>query len=45
MIVARDRPIYELDFGKREEAARLAQSVLHSSLDMVDLAVWSNAST
>ena len=43
MIVARDRPIYELDFGKREDTARLSQYILHASLDLVDLTVFSNA--
>ena len=47
-IVARDRPVYELDLGLKaprgEDAARLAQ-LLHASLDMVDLAVYSNPAT
>jgi trafficking protein particle complex subunit 2 len=36
-------PIYELEVpGRREDAARQAQFVLHASLDQVDLAVWNN---
>jgi hypothetical protein len=46
VIVARDRPVYELDVARRgEEATRLAHFILHGSLDMVDLAVWNNAAT
>lgn len=36
-------PIYELEVpGRREDAARQAQFVLHASLDQVDLVIWNN---
>ena len=37
---ASSEPLYELELpGRREDAARQAQLVLHASLDLVDLAV------
>ena len=46
MIVGKEQPLYELDMsGRREDVARMAQYVLHASLDMVDVNVWTTTAT
>ena len=46
IIVGKEQPVYELDMsGRREDVARMAQYVLHASLDMVDVNVWTTNAT
>lgn len=46
VMTGKSGPLYECDFaGKRDEAPRSGQFVLHASLDMVDEAVWETNAT
>lgn len=49
MIVGREEPLYELllepTLSRREDVARATQFILHGSLDLVDLQVWTNPAT
>lgn len=47
VIVGKSDPLYEVELGSsgKEDLAYLSQFILHSSLDMVDNAMWSNSST
>lgn len=49
MVVGREEPLYELllepTLSRREDVARATQFILHGSLDLVDLQVWTNPST
>ena len=49
MIVGREEPLYELllepTLSRREDVARSTQFILHGSLDLVDLQIWTNPAT
>ena len=49
MVIGREEPLYELllepTLSRREDVARATQFVLHGSLDLVDLQVWTNPVT
>ena len=47
MIVGKSEPLYEAELGSsgKDELAYLYQFILHSSLDMVDNAMWANQAT
>ena len=47
MIVGKGEPLYEAELGStgKDDLAYLHQFILHSSLDLVDNAMWSNNAT
>ena len=46
MIIGNNEPIYEAEMGaSADELSYLHQFILHSSLDMLQSAVWSNSQT
>ncbi len=47
VIVGKSDPMYEIELGSngKDDLAYLNQFILHSSLDMVDNAMWTNNST
>jgi hypothetical protein len=47
IIVARSDPVYEVELGTttKDDLAYLNQFVMHSSLDLVEAAMWTNAAT
>jgi hypothetical protein len=47
MIVGKSEPLYEAELGStgKDELAYLHQFILHSSLDLVDNAMWTNSAT
>ena len=48
VLVGKSEPVYEVELGsngKDDPAAYLNQFVLHSSLDMIENAMWTNSAT
>ena len=49
MVVGKNEPLYELSLeasvAKREDIMRASQFILHGSLDLVDLQIWTNPAT
>eukprot|EP01041_Mallomonas_annulata_P007638 gene7638-15631_t len=46
MIVGRSDPVYEIDLGSnKDDLAYLHQFILHSSLDLIENAMWINSAT
>lgn len=47
MIIGKGEPLYEAELGSnnRDDMAYLHQFILHSSLDMVENAMWQNSAT
>mmetsp|Transcript_27485 Transcript_27485/g.27705 ORF Transcript_27485/g.27705 Transcript_27485/m.27705 type:complete len:132 (+) Transcript_27485:221-616(+) len=47
MIIGRSDPLYEIDLGSssKDELAYLHQFIMHSSLDLIENAMWINSAT
>eukprot|EP01029_Cantina_marsupialis_P010142 TRINITY_DN231910_c0_g1_i1.p1 TRINITY_DN231910_c0_g1~~TRINITY_DN231910_c0_g1_i1.p1 ORF type:complete len:135 (+),score=18.83 TRINITY_DN231910_c0_g1_i1:88-492(+) len=46
VIVQNDQPIFEVDFSEsKDHTPHLTQFILHSSLDMLDQAIWSTSAS